>query len=217
MGDNARSRGELMIMKKNNVDSFERTADRYYSTFNGIHAKKITDQMINRVKGKMDKGSGAMLDVGCGTGTLIKNLNAANDDWEYHGIDLSKKMIQVCNSAKAGNETFSNGNAESLPYPEARFDIVTCTDSFHHYANPETALSEMYRVLKKEGCLVMSEIWLPILIRQITNAMLKILPVGDVHVYSRKELSRLMENVGFKKFRYEIGKNFSYTCQAKKE
>ena len=49
------------------------------------------------------------------------------------------------------------GDAEKLPYAENQFDIVICNASFHHYPNPDRVLSEIKRVLKIEGILILGD------------------------------------------------------------
>ena len=50
--------------------------------------------------------------------------------------------------------SFRAGEAENLPYEDETFDIVTCSHSFHHYPDQKMAVSEMSRVLKKNGKLM---------------------------------------------------------------
>jgi ubiquinone/menaquinone biosynthesis C-methylase UbiE len=88
-----------------------------------------------------------LLDVGCGSGTMIKYLsNDAN--LTVIGIDNSK--IFVSEGRKKGlNIKF--GNAAELPFKKSYFDVVICADVLEHLKNDASALIEIYRVLKKGG------------------------------------------------------------------
>ncbi len=96
-----------------------------------------------------------ILDVGCGTGELAYKLAGHLEESEIHGVDISDTMIEKANAKKNGRDiNFKVGDVEELPYEDNTFDVITCSHSFHHYPNKEKAISEMYRVLKSDGRLM---------------------------------------------------------------
>lgn len=95
-----------------------------------------------------------LLDIGCGTGTLLMRLHAKFPRAKMHGIDIARGMIEVATGKAAGNPqlNFQVGNAcQGLPYPNAHFEYLTCCHSFHHYPDQHAALREFRRVLKPGG------------------------------------------------------------------
>jgi ubiquinone/menaquinone biosynthesis C-methylase UbiE len=102
----------------------------------------------------------SVLDVGCGTGTLaIAAKRRVGPAGSVYGIDASPAMIaRATNKAKkAGTEViFENGLAESLPFPDARFDVVLSTVMLHHLPRKarQQGVREMRRVLKPGGRLL---------------------------------------------------------------
>ena len=82
----------------------------------------------------------AVLDVGCGTGTLaVSAKRRVGLTGTVHGVDASPEMIERARrkSAKAGVEvTFEIGTVEALPFPDARFDAVLSTLMLHHLPRP---------------------------------------------------------------------------------
>ena len=102
----------------------------------------------------------SVLDVGCGTGTLaIAAKRRVGSTGSVYGIDASPAMIaRAINKAKkAGAEVvFENGLAESLPFPDGRFDVVLSTVMLHHLPlkTRERGVREMRRVLKPGGRLL---------------------------------------------------------------
>ncbi len=102
----------------------------------------------------------SVLDVGCGTGTLaIAAKRHVGSAGSVHGIDASPAMIaRARNKAtKAGVEViFENGLAESLPFPDVRFDVVLSTVMLHHLPAKarQQGVREMRRVLKPGGRLL---------------------------------------------------------------
>ncbi len=102
----------------------------------------------------------SVLDVGCGTGTLaIAAKRSVGPTGLVYGIDASLAMIaRARNKAKkAGVEViFERALAESLPFPDARFDVVLSTVMLHHLPRKarEQGVREMRRVLKPGGRLL---------------------------------------------------------------
>lgn len=106
------------------------------------------------------KGGESVLDVGCGTGTLaIAAARSVGPTGSVSGVDASPEMIARARhkAGKAGaTVVFEQGLAESLPFPDARFDVVLSTVMLHHLprkVRPD-ALREMRRVLQRGGRLL---------------------------------------------------------------
>lgn len=100
------------------------------------------------------KPGDSALDLCCGTGDVAFALAAAGA--HTTGVDFSAPMLAVAESrkAKAGypdNLVFLEGDALSLPFPDARFDVVTISYGLRNLASVEAGLREMWRVLKPGG------------------------------------------------------------------
>jgi ubiquinone/menaquinone biosynthesis C-methylase UbiE len=99
----------------------------------------------------------SVLDVGCGTGNLaLAAKRRAGPNGKVCGIDASPEMIARAQkkSRKAGVEiAFENAAAESLPFPDAHFDVVFSTLMLHHLPAKTRAqcIAEIRRVLKPGG------------------------------------------------------------------
>lgn len=100
-----------------------------------------------------------MLDIGCGTGTWLAMVaGSALNSQQLVGLDYSVTMCHVAHGKAAAIEdapVFVNGDAEHLPFPDGSFDVLTCSNSFHHYPHQEAALREMRRVLRPGGRLML--------------------------------------------------------------
>ncbi len=99
----------------------------------------------------------AVLDVGCGTGTLaIAAKRHVGSTGTVYGIDASPEMLARAEkkARKAGVEVvLRNAMAQALPFPDAQFDAVLTTVMLHHLPRKarQQCAAEMRRVLKPGG------------------------------------------------------------------
>ncbi len=86
-----------------------------------------------------------VLDVGCGEGVLVEEFRQKG--WDIEGLDLNYE-----------SESVRRGDVREIPYPDASFDTVLFLDTLEHLAfeDQPKALSEINRVLKPSGYLVLS-------------------------------------------------------------
>jgi len=100
-----------------------------------------------------------LLDIGCGTGELAGMLACSPWPVAVVGLDYAANMC-VAASAKAraagtkGSARFVNGDSEFLPFGDGVFDVVTCSNSFHHYPHQANVVRDMRRVLRADGRLI---------------------------------------------------------------
>jgi ubiquinone/menaquinone biosynthesis C-methylase UbiE len=98
-----------------------------------------------------------ILDVGCGTGYLLRELAArVLAAAELAGIDAAPAMIETASAAARDDRLrFSEAAAERIPFPAETFDLVVSTTSFDHWADQQAGLTECARVLTPGGHLVL--------------------------------------------------------------
>ena len=102
---------------------------------------------------------GRILDLATGRGEFIQFLQQALKDYEsINGIDNSEKSIEFAQkSNKDDKVTYQVGDAYNLSFEDESFDIVTLSNSLHHFEEPEKILDEMKRILKPSGLIIVSE------------------------------------------------------------
>lgn len=105
---------------------------------------------------------GKVLDVACGTGDMVVELlrtrHAAS--LQVTGVDLSEEMLAIA-KRKAPQAEYRLADAEHLPFGDASFDAVTCAFGVRNFVHLEQGLSEMLRVLKPGGRMVILELATP--------------------------------------------------------
>jgi len=105
-----------------------------------IFAESLGDEPLN------------ILDVATGPGNVAIQLSQSGH--KVTAVDMSDGMLERAqeNAKLYGQDiTFVKGDAESLPFPDESFDAVTSRYALWTIPNPEAALSEWYRVVKKGG------------------------------------------------------------------
>ena len=185
--------------------------DTYYYSQNGkISCRDIAEQ----IKGVPYE---ALLDVGCGTGFLIGIL-AKRKSARHCGVDLSDEMIRVAKGKAIHGAEFTVGSADRLPYPDESFDIVTCSQSFHHYPYPEAAMGEARRVLRPGGLYILSDTGIGGVGAWIDNHILfKLATSGDCHTTNRKGIEKMMKDAGFSIADSRQIRGMIYTVTGKKQ
>lgn len=89
-----------------------------------------------------------LLDVGCGTGFLLKE--AARRGLDPYGVDLSEEAVRLSRQVIPG-ATVKVGRAEHLDFEDDFFHYVTCTAALEHFVDMERGLREMRRVARKDA------------------------------------------------------------------
>lgn len=133
------------------------------------HAAELSSFVFARVKRRMldwvqPAAGHTVLDVGCGAGYFLCMIR---EKYRQHslvpalaGVDISTRQLSYM-ARRMQKEGISDavavhGNAEYLPFVDASFDLITCSEVLEHIRNPVRALTEMRRVLKPTGCLLLS-------------------------------------------------------------
>ncbi|MHA2121150.1 MAG: class I SAM-dependent methyltransferase [Promethearchaeota archaeon] len=161
----------------------------YYSNlrYKNKHSVIYHESLVSIVISLIEK-NGLILDNGCGIG----DLSAYHISNNIVGMDISEGML---NKAKARMDLIVRGNTEKLPFRTGTFSTVICRSLLHHVKNKKHAISEMARVLQKDGELILVE---PIktVISKIPRKLMK----GSDHFsslhgdFKKEELIRLLGN-----------------------
>ncbi|PPR46151.1 MAG: Ubiquinone/menaquinone biosynthesis C-methyltransferase UbiE [Alphaproteobacteria bacterium MarineAlpha5_Bin8] len=96
-----------------------------------------------------------IIDVGSGTGDLIKLITKKNNNNEIYCVDLNANMLNECKNKFKNNKynkiKFINANAENLPFQKNIFDKYIISFCLRNVTHIEKALSEAHRILKPGG------------------------------------------------------------------
>lgn len=194
---------------------YDRLADHFDDSFDGFLASFFKKFILKQLEYPQNS---RLLDVGCANGRLLEMLNH-KQALEGTGLDISSNMVKIAR-IKHPDHKFIQGNAQSLPFEDASYDVITCSASFHHFPDPDRFLEEARRVLASGGKLVIAEIHLPVITRLYNWRLNRFSTEGDVKVYTSRELRQKFEKQGWQLLRKKIFFQIQYyeiTPKAKEE
>lgn len=105
-------------------------------------------------------GGDHVLDVGCGTGEDVRTMAGRAPDVSATGIDASEDKIREARARTLGLPRpvdFRVGDAYALPFEDETFDACRADRVFHHLVDPRKALTEMARVTRSGGRVVVCD------------------------------------------------------------
>lgn len=160
------------------------------------------------------KAGDKVLDVGCGDGFFLYLISALPIKLTLVGFDNDKRILTIARKNLA-NRRFRlvYGDAAAMPFAENSFNHAIMTEVLEHVKNEKKALSEVYRILKPNGKLVLTVpsynfpfLWDPLnwILQNIfgihisgTNIFAGIW-ARHLRLYNRENLQELINNAGFK-------------------
>jgi ubiquinone/menaquinone biosynthesis C-methylase UbiE len=113
------------------------------------HKRRLIHQFIN----KLFTNPGKVLDLGAGTGKILSELESK--DWQVQGIDSSPQAIKW--SKKRGVKLkLADSAKQPLPFPPNYFDLILVLDFLEHLQSESKTLSNINKVLKPSGYLIIT-------------------------------------------------------------
>jgi ubiquinone/menaquinone biosynthesis C-methylase UbiE len=201
------------------ISEFTKAAEIYETDHAGIYEMCKDDYpYIDEELGRIQYHD--LLDCGCGTGPMISLLHEKDSSKHYVGLDLTPKMIEVAKAKNLQGVDWVVGDCENLPFDNETFDVIICTNSFHHYPNPQMFFESVKRVLRPGGRLILQDYTAPRLILWLMNhtemPLANLVGHGDVAARSLDEIKAFCDNSGLKIEKLERAKKFRMHLVARK-
>ncbi len=142
-----------------------------------------------------------ILDVGFGNGAFTQAVSAT-----FSGSDITAIDTSIPKLFSSDKIAFIKGSVEQLPLVSESFDLVITVLSLHHWKEKDKGISEIYRVLKKDGKLIIGD---PLLEDWMSNRILGLLmQVLDGGVFTdKKRVSEYLITAGFEDISIRIVPN----------
>ena len=142
--------GANAVTSRSTRDLYDRTAPFYDSLFTEHlqHVHTMVAVLEEQLRGTQRI---KVLDVACGTGALSCRLEELG--FSTTGVDFSFCSLRRLRNKSAGIRVVQ-GDATSLPFESASFDVVTCLGAWRHFPDSRGVLQEICRVLRDSGILL---------------------------------------------------------------
>ena len=206
--------------KNMSVKEFTKAAKNYESDHAGIYkmCKKDYPDILEELE-KEDFSD--LLDAGCGPAPMISLLAEKYPDRHYTGLDLTPAMIEQAKKKNIPNADFVVGDCENFPFEANAFDAIICSNSFHHYPNPQAFFDSVKSCLRPGGRLVLRDVtsdnklllWF---MDKIELPLANLCGHGDVTIATREVVTDCCKKAGLKVEKLEIRKGMRMHCVVSK-
>ena len=178
----------MMSPTSEDVQRFHRWSRSYERSLGQVFFFDPVHRRVVRLMAESFDGSppGIVLDIGCGTGRLLRRIALRWPLARLTGVDPAEGMIEKARPL-APSVTFLVGSGEKIPLPDSSVDAAFSTVSFHHWADQAAGVREVARVLRPGGLFCLADISLP----PVAAALI---PHSRVH--TRKEMRHLFVQAG---------------------
>ncbi|MBO7738343.1 MAG: class I SAM-dependent methyltransferase [Clostridia bacterium] len=179
-------------------DAWEKLAHRYNDQWVQKYSLRPTRRDVKKIVLPLLEKNNNMkiLDIGCGTGQLAKEISDEYPFVDYLGIDVTKNMISLAKKSNDGKKVrFINTSVDDFICDE-RFDIIICTHAFPYFPNKEKAMSKMYKLCKEGGKVIIVSSSTNNLKDLLANLIVKT-KTGRAKYLSVKQMKHLLSCAGF--------------------
>lgn len=189
--------GIIMTLKENPaiIEYAQHAADydQRWRSYNKITAAKTLSLLQTEPTAKDQ----ALVDIGCGTGLLLKIVSHSYPAIKLHGCDITPAMITKARLALGSAVDLQVAAAEKLPYVQKQFDFAVCNSAAQHFLSIPNALREAERVLKPGGQFVLTAWSTDELMPRLHYKLLQARNVAIQQVMSSAEYCKQLELAGF--------------------
>jgi len=118
------------------------------------HARgKLTVEIVDHIETRLPEQL-HVADIGCGAGDLLLEIKNRRPAARVTGLDFSGKAVESAQLQFPEGDFRQFVIYQSLPYADAQFDVVTCTDVLEHLEYPELVMAELVRICSPTGLVV---------------------------------------------------------------
>jgi ubiquinone/menaquinone biosynthesis C-methylase UbiE len=141
-------------------DSVVRQFSYQAEGYSGLTASVSATRLVALWELVTPRSDDLALDICCGPGALT--LDLARYVEHVTGLDLTPAMLEQARARQASvgvdNVDWVVGDANQIPFPTARFSLVSCSSAFHHLADPARVFNEMVRVCSPGGRIIVKDV-----------------------------------------------------------
>lgn len=161
--------------------------------------------IIDKLKQLKLKGNEAIIDAGCGTGSMIFAIQTKlRHKGKIFGFDITPAMLDLAEAKLAYKSRFIKSlqlelaHCENFSAKNKSVDIVICSSVLHYLPHPDKALYEFHRVLKKRGRLILLDICTDYPTTKLFDIFARIFHKAHHKAYSTGEVEKLLKKNKFR-------------------
>ena len=141
------------------VERFSRWAPKYDRHYLQHFVFEPVQKAVLELAAQQVPHPAAILDVGCGTGRLLRTAADQFPDARLEGVDAAEGMIEQARASAGPSSKISYqlATAEDLPFPAGQFDLAFSTMTFHHWADQRRGVAELARVMAPSGRWILAD------------------------------------------------------------
>ena len=189
------------VRNNGNKQNEEAFVIREYSglapTYDSRWASYITATLRETLKRLDINPSDRLLDIGCGTGSLLQAISQKHPSVNLIGLDISREMLKVACNKQIGKCNFITGQVQFLPFHSNSFDVVVSCNAFHYWRSPESCLKEILRVLKPKGRIIITDWCDDYVACKFCDLFLRLFNLAHFKTYGKDACELLLQKAGF--------------------
>ncbi|MBM2835226.1 MAG: cysteine synthase [Candidatus Brocadiaceae bacterium] len=143
------------------------------------------------------KPTDRLLDIGCGTGSLLQAISQKHPSVSLIGLDISSEMLKIACNKQINRCSLITGQSQFLPFHSRSFDVVVSCNAFHYWRKPEACLREIARVLKPQGRIVITDWCDDYIACKICDLFLRMFNRAHFKTYGKDACKRLLLKAGY--------------------
>jgi ubiquinone/menaquinone biosynthesis C-methylase UbiE len=169
------------------VQQFHRWSRTYERSLGQLFFFGPAHRAVLRLAGEsLGRPPEVVLDIGCGTGRLLRRAAARWPGAAFVGVDPAQGMIDIARQLTPAAE-FLAGQGEHLPLVDGSVEAAFSTISFHHWQDQAAGVREVARVLRRGGTFCLADINLPLFTGRL---------IPHARVHTRAEMAALFSQAG---------------------
>lgn len=180
----------------------------YDESYSDTIGKAKKDIYISTLK-KLKRHRGKILDIGCAKGYFL--TLAKEQGWDPYGIEISELLLRKARG-NLGEKQIFGVPLKNARFPSDFFDVITLWDVLDHLMDPLAELTEIRRILKKNGVLIIRvrnmsfHIFMNRLFKKKKLRVFKKLTVFHLYGFNNRNIKVLLEKANFSKIKIKNSK-----------
>lgn len=193
----------MKISNKDLTKIWKQVPVDYYdvATSKNLFQKLWHERRFRVLKRLLDKDAKAVLDLGCATGHFTVRIDKHLKKAKVTGVDVYKPFVDYLKKKYPKIECFL-ADAHDLPFENKSFDTVVVSEVLDHVVKPKKVLSEVRRVLRPGGSMIVSLDELSLAFRILWFFWIRVNPGrvwqgAHLHHFDEKSFEKLLRKSGF--------------------